>query len=828
MSEGYRRNRSHWPLVALSLVPAVLGVLLPLILVRVVSPAEVGIFKVFFLYLGVAPALLLTSGVRSGLAYWAGQETKRAPAMQVSSSLLLLVALTGTAIALSLNSQISGKLSISSRDGYLFAISLLGAIAGCYFEEAAIALGRVWTGALFYCGSEVLRTIAIISALFYDQSVSAVLVAHTAASTLKLVAGYWYGYKLGIVGFSLNPSILKDVWRYALPVSFAYVFGIFIGSADQFLLANRITPQEFALYSIGCLSIAPLLTFEQSVTRVLIPQMSEAFSKQQPQRAAALYQSAVDNLAFILLPAVTGLLVFSTPIIELFFTRRYSEAAKYLQIFGLSYPLAGPVGALTGVLLSGLTMRLYSVRNFQKELSLRFRDFIPFKTFLQYALICLALGGIAVLMEPSFTTNRAWLLGSGGLFSVSYLCLALPLKNRAERRRLGDRGVLILSQSLHVGGLERMILHLSRHLKAENEWKVYVLAYDHSDAKQALLGHFAQAKVPVEVFQKKPGFSFGVIGRLLRTIYKNDITVIHSQDLGTLIYAVMAKLFSFGRVSIVHTQHSFPPQESELRYRMYRWLFSHGIDQLGVVSEDVRSAYSQLGLRKKQIHLIENGVDFASQPIEDRSEKRSIRSSLLQTLPVIQRQRIEPFLNDLWILYQARFSPGKGQEHALRLWRDMEPTERHRSIMCFVGPESVLGEYDRIRALIEECPNKERIFILGASTTPLEWLKAGDLFLSCSEYEGMPLAPLEAAGSGLPLLLSRIPGHSFLQNIGLDFSLDDIQQGAQQIKVLLQRIRSGGECYQRELWENSQCIRERFSVARMAQHYSTLYSMSTR
>jgi glycosyltransferase involved in cell wall biosynthesis len=91
----------------------------------------------------------------------------------------------------------------------------------------------------------------------------------------------------------------------------------------------------------------------------------------------------------------------------------------------------------------------------------------------------------------------------------------------------------------------------------------------------------------------------------------------------------------------------------------------------------------------------------------------------------------------------------------------------------------------------------------------------------------MPLAPLEAAGCGLPLVISDIPGHSFLKDMSFQFTLDNIQQAAQEAQALINRILSGDERYQHYLWEKSEAIRTRFSVARMATQYALLYARST-
>jgi glycosyltransferase involved in cell wall biosynthesis len=467
------------------------------------------------------------------------------------------------------------------------------------------------------------------------------------------------------------------------------------------------------------------------------------------------------------------------------------------------------------------------VRYFRGELSAPLSTFLPFNTCVHYILASLVLGGLAASIRPLFESSRAWLFCGGALFSLGYLFTALPLKNRGERTRSGEHGVLILSQSLTIGGLEKMILHLCKELKAEGRWRVRVLAYDHTDNEGSLLNSFMEAGIPVDCFKKAPGFSIKAVYRILHTIFRNDIHIVHSNDLGTLVYAVIVKVLSFGKVSVVHTQHSFPSSENTPRYRLYRYIASSLIDRLSVVSQNLCEPYSPFLLTRAPIHVIENGVQFANEPILKRERKIDLRYTITSSLAPEQRQALSGLMNDLWIIYLARFYPGKGQDHALALWREMLPAERARSVLCLIGPESAPGEYERIQKIIEQAPDRERVLMIEGSRNPLQWMQAGDLFLSCSQYEGMPLAPLEAAGSGMPLLLSSIPGHFFLSGSSRQFPLEDLAEGSRHMRALLDRILQGGDRYQAELWERSRQIRERFSVAAMAAKYSKLYEINS-
>lgn len=60
------------------------------------------------------------------------------------------------------------------------------------------------------------------------------------------------------------------------------------------------------------------------------------------------------------------------------------------------------------------------------------------------------------------------------------------------------------------------------------------------------------------------------------------------------------------------------------------------------------------------------------------------------------------------------------------------------------------------------------VHVHGAVPGLREQLPTHDVFLSCSRWEGLPYAVLEAMAAGLPTVLSRVPGHDEILAHGLD------------------------------------------------------------
>lgn len=863
MAEESHQNSSHWPISILSSIAALFNMALPLFLVRLLSPEEVGTFKIFFLYLLVMPTITLSVGLTNGLAYWSGRGKQGHEAIRQISFVLLLLAVLATGLSWLLREPIVLALGWSADVFLVFTLALFAYISSLFFEEAAICRGRIWLGAIFYSGFELLRTICMILTAYIYRDLYAVFVVFTSVIWIKAIAGYLIGFNLGLVGFTLDSATLKALARYALPVALAGLLSIPVNYADQLILSTYITADQFALYTIGCLAIPPIIILEHSATRVLIPQMSAAFAIDQPQQAALLYRKTVEQLGFLIVPAVFGLVVFAQPIIKLLFTEQYSAAAVYLQLFAVNYlmlvfpndvvprargeggwilrnftifsaialllclfmvKLYGALGALVAILLARAAMRFYGVLYIRSSTLLKFGDYLPLVSLRRFFTVAIVLSVIVYVLRSLFSSKLDWFLVCAPLFAFLYFATFFVWKGQLLRVDQKKPAVLIISQYLRIGGLERMILSLATELQ-ERGWPVIIFCYDgvEFEGNLGVIPEFEKRGIKVVGIQKKRGFSCYVVWRLFLLILKNNIEVIHTHDLGALIYGSLVKLFIPIKVQLVHTQHSWVYIKRRPRDYWYQKKFSHFANQLVAVSSGNLQGFVELGFRADQISLIENGIEVPA-TFPDNSSKLSLREVFLkQQLSPEQRSLLTPYINDTWILYLARFDTVKGQGNALNLWARIDADVRKQAVLIFVGPGRTLPYYRQFTKMYQQSPQRDRLLLPGETNVPSEWLRVSDLYLSCSEFEGLPLGPLEALASGTPALVSDIAGHGFLREVTTQFSLNDLDVGARRLERLIDTITSNEDRLIVDLERGYRWVCENYSVSRMAEQYEQLY-----
>ncbi|MBI3557898.1 MAG: lipopolysaccharide biosynthesis protein, partial [Deltaproteobacteria bacterium] len=443
-------TKSHWPLSLLGGGVSLLNMFLPMILVRTLAPEAIGHYKIFFLYLMVMPLLFMSAGITNGLSYCVGYDEKKTAAFRNSWTILLVIASMVLASGIISYPALIKWLDWNPYFLRLFIWSAFVQILATFFEEATIASGQIWRGALFLSGFDLLRNMSMLSAALVYGTIEAVFWANMIVVTIKVALGFIIGYREGFQRFDWNPEFRKGVLRYAFPVSLSGVLTIVTNYNDQFLLTSMIPPAAFAMYSMGCLSLPPLLILEQAVNRVLIPRMSKAFATGRGNEASQLLREATSELSWLFIPSATGLFVFADPIITLLFTKAYLAAAIFLKIsafrwMNLALPFDavarargksgwifrqyvifsiistclvialakafGATGAILGSVTAGYLMRFAAIGAIKKAEGWSLKEMLPWNDWGRYYFFALVASGAALLIKPYIgdgTGGRKW------------------------------------------------------------------------------------------------------------------------------------------------------------------------------------------------------------------------------------------------------------------------------------------------------------------------------------------------------------------------------------------------------------------------------------
>lgn len=311
--------------------------------------------------------------------------------------------------------------------------------------------------------------------------------------------------------------------------------------------------------------------------------------------------------------------------------------------------------------------------------------------------------------------------------------------------------VLHVQHSLEPGGMENGVVNVARALQPRGfEFHVACLARS---------GAFAE-RLPdpglVHSLSKPEGFSPRTVLRLRSLIRRINPAILHTHNLGALIYAALAT--RFGRtVPILHGEHGAPDDGPDsTRRNRQRFRFFKAATLVHTVSHGLRAHFMEAGFPPSRLVALVNGVDTARYTPGSRAEARRALSIPLEA-PVL--------------IVVGRLISSK--QHRLLFAAMEQVVAAHPEALLLVVGD---GGEDRegVREAARTSPVAGRIRMEGFQSDPLPYYQAADLLVAPSQVEGLSNVVLEAMACALPPLLHDACGNREVIDSGTDGVVADL------------------------------------------------------
>ena len=359
--------------------------------------------------------------------------------------------------------------------------------------------------------------------------------------------------------------------------------------------------------------------------------------------------------------------------------------------------------------------------------------------------------------------------------------------------------ILHVVNSLEPGGMENGVVNMARALEPRGH-EIHIACLERR-------GHFAE-RLPspgrVVVLGKCGGFSPGAVSRLARHIARVQPHIVHSHNLGALIYSALAT-FGGMRCPLLQGEHAHltPDELRPRRLRQRRWLY-RACAAIHTVSAPMRDELLSLRLPSAKITCIPNGVDTARFAPGD---------------PAAARHAFGLPPDALTVGIVGRFGPYKRHDTLLDAF-DLIAPQFPRLHLLLAGAGG--SEEQRTRERAAASPHRDRIHIPGYQSDPRACYQALDLLAVPSTNEGMSNAALEAMSTGVPVLGNAGCGHEQIITHGIDGTIADLATArslAAQLSLLLSapaRLAELGLAARKKIGTH-------FSIGHMVSAYEQLY-----
>lgn len=298
--------------------------------------------------------------------------------------------------------------------------------------------------------------------------------------------------------------------------------------------------------------------------------------------------------------------------------------------------------------------------------------------------------------------------------------------------------VLHITHSLNVGGLERVVVDLTKGFR-ENGHIVGICCLD----GKGVLGEAAEKTgISVISLNKRPGLVWQLPFRIAKVIKQGDFDIVHTHNESGLVYGATAAVIA--RASrLFHTEHGKEPEYlNKKALQSVERLLLRRTNRVVTVSEDLRRRMvNSSGLNDERIVTIRNGIDveefFHPEYRNEIRESLGIRtgSFLIGNIARLVSLKNHRFLLDVFSIL-------------------LKECRQVRLVLVGDGP---------LREDLEDYAKKmgvwDSVLFLGERKDVPNLLAAFDLFVLPSLTEGLSITLLEAMASGTPVVASDVGGN---------------------------------------------------------------------
>jgi glycosyltransferase involved in cell wall biosynthesis len=358
--------------------------------------------------------------------------------------------------------------------------------------------------------------------------------------------------------------------------------------------------------------------------------------------------------------------------------------------------------------------------------------------------------------------------------------------------------VLHIINDLSSGGAQMLLKEALPVMKQSGiEPEVFVLDKRNIYYEQ----HLLNSGIPVHYSGHPNIFSPLHIAKIRSMLNLNIYDIVHSHNFPSNYWLAIANYKRKYKLPLITTEHS--TFNRRRNYRVLKGIESfvyNRYDKIIAISEATRNnLINWAPIVQEKVITIYNGVDI---PYYAHATPIPIN----ELIPAHRE-------GNVYILMVARLSIEK-DHHTLIKALELLPAFYH---VILAGEGELL---ENIIQFAKERNVRQRVHFLGYRTDVAAIMKAVDVLVLSSHYEGFGLTVIEAMACGLPVIASDVEGlREVVLGAGILFQQGDYKQLANKIEQLLAN--------KSEYDHVAQLCRERveqFSIERMVSRYVSIYS----
>ena len=316
-------------------ISAILNILMPVLLVRILNQHDFGVYKQVFLFIGTTTSFAAFSVGVSAFYYMPRQPQRGG---QIALNILVYNVIAGF-LPLLLLLIYPQFLNLFFRTGDLEPYGLMLGIFvvlqlnSSLVEMIPTALQDVRSSTLFVTGTQLFKIVAVVIAAIVFRTVRSIVVACMLAAALSFAILLRYLYRrFGAFWMHFDRKFFVEQLTYALPLGAYGIIWVFRKDLDNYFVSAMYSPSQYAIYALGWMEVPLIFLFLESMLSVLVVRISALHQEGRTEDIRNVLASAINRVATVQFPIYAILLVAGRDLIVFIYTETYAASAPIFYI----------------------------------------------------------------------------------------------------------------------------------------------------------------------------------------------------------------------------------------------------------------------------------------------------------------------------------------------------------------------------------------------------------------------------------------------------------------------------------------------------------------
>ena len=334
------------------------GFVMPLVLIRVMSQSDYGVFSQFITIFTVM-YMMLGAGIHANLFYFYPTSERRGVCVGNTLFLLLAACVFFAWFMLPPAQRLLFGESDLSAYGSLVVLCFLLAIPLNMVSPLAIVREDKLLAVLLPGGFAFARIAVVVCAMMWWGSLKAVFVSLVVFQGAVFALVVVYALMEGRL--SIDRDLMRRQLSYALPFGVAAGLQLLLFYFDKLLCVRYVTSVDYAIYCVAFMSIPGVNQVCDSLCQVNIVNMTKCHQANEAWGVVSNYHGFVTKTLSFATPLILSVCVFSEEIMGFLFTERDVGSAPFFRLYSLT-SFTAVLGA--GTILSAVGKTRLAMRSF--------------------------------------------------------------------------------------------------------------------------------------------------------------------------------------------------------------------------------------------------------------------------------------------------------------------------------------------------------------------------------------------------------------------------------------------------------------------------------